>query len=411
MKKRINQRYELLEPIVPMRSGILYSGNDLSLSRELILFVVESQGETHKQAYMRLLQQVAMFSDNRFLHILDVGIENHRIFAALKTFAGKPLIQFLKHHSYSTQDIITMVYELGKGLQDAMEHGIAGFTVLSSNVWAGDDGQLKMINYWEKGEPTEQGTPGLAGLLYQMLTRSETLPDSLQDAEEALRPALKEMPDSYSEMLMTSWRRAWNGQNTLSSFILSLQNVSQEPWTKEAQPVEEPLSDENEDFEEAEEAYDEEPPKRSFLLRTGIKLLIGAGVASFSGLILIFLFGLGGPDNQNPTTAGQSNQRDVAFETPPASTVPAPQPNAQQELPTEPPVEEPPSSDDPVDTPSLIGLTKEEAEKQALASGLRYKFFLESNESPANTVFKQDLEPGQKVNKGDSITFWISKGN
>ncbi len=85
MEKRINRRYELLKPIVPMRSGILYSGNDLSLNREIIIFVVESRGEKHKQAYLQLLQQVAMFNDSRFLHILDVGIENQRIFAALKT--------------------------------------------------------------------------------------------------------------------------------------------------------------------------------------------------------------------------------------------------------------------------------------------------------------------------------------
>lgn len=408
MEKRINQRYELLEPIVPMRSGILYSGYDLSLNRELILFVVESQGEAHKQAYIRLLQEVAMFNDNRFLHILDVGIENNRIFAALKTFAGQPLIQCLKQHSYSTREIIAAVFELGKGVQDAMEHGISGFSVLSSNVWVGDDGQLQMINYWEKGEPAERGVQGLAGLLYQLLTHSDTLPDSLQAAEVSLRSVLEEMPESYRDMFMMTWRRAWNGQTTLSSFILFLQNAAQESWTNEAQPIEEPFSDENKEIDDMEGAY---PPQRGFLSRAGIKLLIGAGVAGFSGLFLIFLFGLGGPDNQNPTTDGHSNQREVAFNTPPATTVPAPQTRDEQETPIPAATEEPPASDGPVDVPSLIGLTREEAEKQALASGLRYKYFLEPNGSPANTVFKQDLEPGQKVAKGDSITFWVSKGN
>ncbi|ALS22013.1 Stk1 family PASTA domain-containing Ser/Thr kinase [Paenibacillus naphthalenovorans] len=423
MEKRINRRYELLKPIVPMRSGILYSGNDLSLNREIIIFVVESRGEKHKQAYLQLLQQVAMFNDSRFLHILDVGIENQRIFAALKTFAGKPLIQGLKHHSFSTREIIAMVFELGKGLQDAMEHGISGFSVLSSNVWIGDDGQLQMINYWEKGEPAERGVQGLAGLLYQLMTRSETLPDSLQAAEHSLRSALKDMPESYREMFMMTWRRAWNGQNTLSSFILSLQNAAQEPWTKETQPMEESFPNEYEEPDDMEEDEEQEPRQRGFLWRASAKLMIGAAVAGFSILFLIFLFGLGGPDKQDPTIAGQSNQRDAALNTSPAPTESEPEPEHEREKSTqtedeqetsaEPPeaAQEPPSSDGPVFVPNLIGLTKQQAEKQALASGLRYQFFIEPNESPAETVFKQDLEPGRKVNKGERITFWVSRGN
>ncbi|MBP1155686.1 MULTISPECIES: PASTA domain-containing protein [unclassified Paenibacillus] len=411
MEKRINQRYELLDPIVPMRSGILYSGNDLSLNRELLIFVVESQGKAHKKAYMRLLQDVAMFNDNRFLHILDVGIESHRIFAALKTFTGQPLIQFLKYHTYSPKEMITMVAELGKGLQDAMEHEIAGFTVLSSNVWVGEDGQLKIINYWEKGETSERGVQGLAGLLYQLLTRSEAQPDSLEAAEQSLRSALNEIPEGNLDMLMMSWRRAWNDQNTLSSFILSLQKVVQEPWAQAVQPMEELHLEEKEELDEPEESNEEEPPRRGFLWRASIKLLIGAGIASFSGLILIFLFGLGGPEERQPSAATDTHQRDISFQTPPSSTEPVPEPNIEQDEPTETPADTQPSSNEPVDTPSLVGLSKEEAEKQALASGLRYKFFLEPHESPANTVFRQDLEAGQKVAKGESITFWISKGN
>lgn len=413
MEKRINQRYELLDPIVPMRSGILYSGNDLSLNRELLLFVVESQGEAHKKTYMRLLQDVAMFNDNRFLHILDVGIESHRIFAALKTFAGRPLIQFLKHHTYSPRDMITMVFELGKGLQDAMEQGITGFTVLSSNVWVGEDGQLKIINYWEMGEPSERGVQGLAGLLYQLLTRSEARPDSLQAAEQSLRSALREMPEAHRDMLMMSWRRAWNDQKTLSSFILSLQNVVQEPWTQAVQPMEEPYSEEIEETDIPEETYEEVSPRRGFLWRAGVKLLIGAGIAAFSGLFLIFLFGLGEPEDRQPSAETDHRQSDIAFQTPPAPTEPVPDPSIEQDEPSEP---EPPSNTEPsaneaVDTPRLVGLSREDAEKQALASGLKYDYFVEPHVSPANTVFKQDIEPGQKVAKGERITFWVSRGN
>ena len=61
--------------------------------------------------------------------------------------------------------------------------------------------------------------------------------------------------------------------------------------------------------------------------------------------------------------------------------------------------------------PDLVAHTREDAEKMAIASGLRYQFFLESNAAVKGVVFKQDLTPGTSVKNGDHITFWVSKGN
>ncbi|MDF2647773.1 MAG: hypothetical protein K0Q73_3578, partial [Paenibacillus sp.] len=61
--------------------------------------------------------------------------------------------------------------------------------------------------------------------------------------------------------------------------------------------------------------------------------------------------------------------------------------------------------------PDLLTHTRENAAKMAIASGLRYQFFLESNAAAKGVVFKQDLTPGTAVKNGDRITFWVSKGN
>lgn len=61
--------------------------------------------------------------------------------------------------------------------------------------------------------------------------------------------------------------------------------------------------------------------------------------------------------------------------------------------------------------PNLIGLTQEEAEKQALAAGLKYSFKKENAEGvEAGKVFKQEPEAGTKVKKGDKITFYVARG-
>jgi serine/threonine-protein kinase len=64
-----------------------------------------------------------------------------------------------------------------------------------------------------------------------------------------------------------------------------------------------------------------------------------------------------------------------------------------------------------VKVPSLTGLTKEAAEQQALALGLRYSFYIETNQLAAGTVFKQEPQPNEEAAKGSRVTFWISKGS
>lgn len=62
--------------------------------------------------------------------------------------------------------------------------------------------------------------------------------------------------------------------------------------------------------------------------------------------------------------------------------------------------------------PNLIGLTQEEAEKQALAAGLKYSFKKENTEgTEAGIVFKQEPAAGTEFKKGDRITFYVARDN
>lgn len=411
MEKSINQRYVLTEPILPMLSGMLYSGKDLPLRRDVVFFVVESTDEAAKEAYIRKLREVAPLSDNRFLHILDVGMEPNYIFAVLKTFDGKPFIQELKGHRFTPEEAVSKVLELGKGLMDALEEGISGCSVHAANLWLNDDGQLKIINYWEKGTNAQRGAQGLGCLLYQILTRSESIPVSFDTIEHSLREALTAIPRVEQDLLISTLRRVWNDQETLASFMLVLQSLRQDTairqevsmpvWDRQVREKTEPerAYEEEDPVEEEEEA----PPRRS-LGRAGRKLLVGTAIACLGGAAAFVWLG---KDQEEPSDKGIS---------PVQTEHHAPvQPSHQTyDIPAGPEVANDPNQkkaeDEIVIVPNLIGLQNDTAGKQAIAAGLHFKFDIVANEREEGTVFKQEPAAHTQVPKGTEIKYWVSKG-
>ncbi|MFB6366428.1 PASTA domain-containing protein [Paenibacillus elgii] len=412
MEKSINQRYVLTEPILPMLSGMLYSGKDLPLRRDVVFFVVESTDEAAKEAYIRKLREVAPLSDNRFLHILDVGMEPNYIFAVLKTFDGKPFIQELKGHRFTPEEVVSKVLDLGKGLMDALEEGISGCSVHAANLWLNDDGQLKIINYWEKGTHAQRGAQGLGCLLYQILTRSESIPASFDTIEHRLREALAAIPRVEQELLIATLRRVWNDQETLASLMLVLQSLRQD--TAVRQELSEPMGDRQvREKTEPERAYEEEnpaeeeesPPRRS-LGQAGRKLLVGTAIACLGGAAAFVWLG---KDQEEPSGKGVS----------PAQTehrAPVQPSHHTYDKPAGPEVVEtndsdPKQADDKiVIVPNLIGLQNDTAGKQAIAAGLRFGFDIVANEREEGTVFKQEPAAQTKVPKGTRVKYWVSKG-
>lgn len=411
MEKSINQRYVLTEPILPMLSGMLYSGKDLPLRRDVVFFVVESTDEAAKEAYIRKLREVAPLSDNRFLHILDVGMEPNYIFAVLKTFDGKPFIQELKGHRFTPEEAVSKVLELGKGLMDALEEGISGCSVHAANLWLNDDGQLKIINYWEKGTHAQRGAQGLGCLLYQILTRSESIPVTFDTMEHRLREALTAIPRAEQELLIATLRRVWNDQETLASFMLVLQSLRQDTtvrhevsmpvWDRQVREKTEPESTyEEEDPDEEEE---EVPPRRS-LGRAGRKLLVGTAIACLGGAAAFVWLG---KDQEEPPGKGTSPTQTEHH-------VPVQPPHHTYDIPAGPEVANDPNQkkveDEIVIVPNLIGLQNDTAGKQAIAAGLHFKFDIVANEREEGTVFKQEPAAHTQVPKGTEIKYWVSKG-
>lgn len=118
-------------------------------------------------------------------------------------------------------------------------------------------------------------------------------------------------------------------------------------------------------------------------------------------------------NSNNGTDNGTGTSTPNGDTTPPATTDPtAPTEPVTPENPTTPGEPAEPGTELPAveqgKAPNLVGLTKEDAEKQALAAGLKYSFVIESQEGGTKgTVFKQEPAAGSEVKKGDRITFSV----
>ncbi|UUZ86011.1 PASTA domain-containing protein [Paenibacillus sp. P26] len=416
MEKQISQRYSLLQPILPVVNGMMYLGKDLSLNREVILHLMENDDPAFKQAYIRRLRDVASFSDNRFLHILDMGVDTQGVFAVLKIFGGQPLIQMLRQHAWSTSEILGLLFALGKGMQDAMEAGIQGYSVLADNLWVSGEGQLKVINYWEKGEPRARGAAGLCRLLAQLISRSELMDGDGEAVERVVRRFSTDLPAAQQAVLLDLIREVRLEQGTLASFVLGLQRLLDLPRSapfdsfeavRTTQAVPE-IQEDEEEYEEEDEAatrrvhrvYTDEAKPKNKMLRLGI--ILACLVVVMGGLVV--------------WVNGKFVRKEVS-PAPPAAEKPAPTPTtpetqapAETDKNTKPSVPADTGGDGPIEAPNLVGLTQEEAGKRAIDAGLKYQFFLERNANAQGTVFKQDPPAKTQMEKGESVTFWVSKG-
>ncbi|MEY9093902.1 PASTA domain-containing protein [Paenibacillus sp. RC84] len=433
MEQRIGERYVLTEPIHPLADGVMYAGKDLSLHRDVFLLMVEKSGDASSSDYLRVLGQAAQFSDERFFHILNAGLAENHVYTVLTAQKGTPLSAQLGRHRMRGTEIVSAVFDLGKGMQEAMEEGISGFSVTAENMWLTEDNRLKVMNYWSPGKLVSRGSLGLCTLLYQISTHSKQGPATFDQYQENVVPSLTGLTSGQKEALLALSRRVFREEVSLSSFIFSLREIialekSPEappkafipPAAPPAEPVretappriqyrqeEEPAPERVRRTEkpprakepEAEEADTREKmPLRRTIWTLGTVAVVLLGLAVFMYMLLP-----GGP-SKGPGSGGTAGNTATATPAPtPTSTV-----NTATPEPT--PTPTPATEAVPGQIPNLIGMTQEAAEQAVKAAGMRYSYFIEPNPAESGTVFRQEPAPNQPANKGDRVTFYISKG-
>jgi len=494
MNERIGNRYVPGTKILRVSSGEIYSGRDLSLNRDVYLYMTQNGEGSFAPAHLQTLREEwSRYDDDRFMHLLDAGWDQGTFYAVLPAANGQPLLLQLKRINWTAREILSQIYELGRAMQDAMEKGAVRFSVTADNVWLHGK-TMKFVNYWSEGNETEQGVTGLCGLLYQLCTRSSAIPSELQAFSLHLYASLHDLPVKQRDAVLSVVRQGRAGELTLSSFLFGLHDLLRE-FDRQAEPerqapvrghrrfaddaVRAPLAyqtaNESGNANERKAAVETgnaaegnaaagtgKVPGRNTAIgtrtgsehtkngRTVLNIILFAGIFVISFALVIGLIlhiprengpfappddsplensgtqaaaeGSGSQESEDMRPQENTGQQEVAAPADPdrqpgkdRRQENRPEGNDEETGPYDPEAEkqadpgEDPSDQATVSVPRLIGLNREEAEQLALAHGLRYSYFLENDERPQGTVFKQEPAPDQIVPKGSRVTFWVSR--
>lgn len=451
--KPISDRYEQNEFISTLFGGRLYAGKDVSLQRPVFLYEVPVRGEQQAAAYVRSLRDASQADGlSPFLPIMDVEFDAETVRVVLHAKPGAPLLQCIRRRALPLREAAAIVGDFGRSLLAAAEERPLRFSLAADNIWVTDDNRLLVIDSWSVREPQERPALQLGRHLYRLAAGSESAPGDAETAIAHLWRHMQTWSPAQKDAVVSAIAGAWNEQSTLVSFVQQLSSLSGQtakPFAPGGKPLHpefhtEPhvqFPPERVDYEangEAQrEADDEAPMARERaagwrrISRFGKRLSIGVtlsaiGIAVFVGVLALLIGSLGPKDKPAamPPADAESSQADEPVKERPTSSSAgneqAPDNSGNRTEKSAPPANpnppadpDPPANPDSADTvtmPSLIGLTREEAEKRTLAAGLHYQFFLEPNERTAGTVFKQEPEPDSQVSKSVRITFWVSKG-
>ncbi|WP_261305559.1 PASTA domain-containing protein [Paenibacillus andongensis] len=409
MHKKMGTRYVPDTQIVALPHGTLRYGDDLFLTRKVLLYQIELQPGQIGEDYIRTLHHKAAFIHDGFQHILDTSVEEDSVTIILQAKPGSLFSNHVNKKNMSFHTIIAMIADLGVSLLDAMEERITGFSVGAENLWLDDHGKLSVINYWDKCDPQAQGAIGLCRLMIQLFTGAETITGAFDVMHTHLERA--PIPSATYEQklaLIKLIKLVCQGHASLSSLIFGLRSLPSSGQKQDVGPshkqihYQNPSNIQNHGVDEVDvEDEVEEVAPAAKKRHQSMSALSKAGIGAIAILVvvLVTVWALW-PSSKTKTVVVVP----IPTSTPVAPTnTPAPS--------TTKPLGDSNKQTEEVAIPNLVGLSQADAEAQALAAGLHYNFLIEANDKPKGTVIKQDPKSGTKGLQGDNVTFWVSKGS
>ncbi|NOU96792.1 PASTA domain-containing protein [Paenibacillus sp. LMG 31456] len=409
--KPVSNRYTREELIIPLDHGLLYRGKDLSLQRIVFIYAVPHQGQPYAQTYIHQIGNSAQVTNSApYMHVFDVEMDQTYIYIIMKYIKGTPLQQFMLNHTFSIQEAAAFVTSMGQTLMEIAEDRPLNFSISPNNLWVSDELQISLINTWDKSQHNQRLSKELSGILYSLVTQTKQVPADTEALRNGLQSShlLDELSLTQKKTLITTAANAYEERLSALSFTQSLKDLFHEP--NEIEGTEEP-----EDYAVAPRHSHKN--KALATLFTTLKhalfrklvwkrISLTLSLALLSAVVFIGVFAYliettGHKESKSTLASSTGNQQQTS-----------PPENKPQQIEiknAKEPVEA--KTENHVVVPVLTGLTREDAEKQALANGLRYSFYIETNALAAGTVFKQEPMPHEEAAKGSRVTFWISKGS
>lgn len=229
MSTYIAERYQLNSVIFHLGGGILYEAVDMSLQRDVFIYVVENTDSGRAEEYRTAFGNVSHFSNNRFFHMLNAGMSGQDFYVVFMAYSGMPLVKYAQRHALGSEKVLSMIYELGTSIQEALEEGVSRFPVTIDNVWVTADNQLIIMNYWTQAEEGEHGTTALYRLLYQLCTLHPHIPSQFDIVETRLYGALKDLNSPQRDSVLKLMRKVHAGDASLFTFMVGLREIMEQP--------------------------------------------------------------------------------------------------------------------------------------------------------------------------------------
>ncbi|MCD3194395.1 Stk1 family PASTA domain-containing Ser/Thr kinase [Clostridium botulinum C] len=426
----LGNRYELLQKIGEGGMAEVYKAKCHLLNRYVAVKILKNQYSDNMEFVNKFKQEAAAaasLSHNNIVGIYDIGSENNINYIVMEYIDGKTLKQIINENQVLKYNkAIEIASQIAKALECAHNNNIIHRDVKPHNILVTKDGIIKVTDFGiakatssvtitnsdkiigsahyispeqAKGKFVDCKTDiySLGIILYEMVTGEvpydgeSPVSVALKHVQEQVIPPIKvnpNIPESLNKLILKAVEKEpYKRYQSAHDILMDLEKIQQNPNTNIAANVEEneytkimsPIPDVDENFKDnkAKELYngieDDDTKYEKFkddLKNNKKKNVIKSGNSDknkkklIGGIILLAVIIIGFV-GIFMVTGGKKKSGKVKI-------------------------------------PNVIGMTKEEAEKLAKDSGLKFVFEEESSDKPKGVIIKCYPAPGQEIDLSDN---------
>jgi tetratricopeptide (TPR) repeat protein/tRNA A-37 threonylcarbamoyl transferase component Bud32 len=143
-------RYEVLRPLGSGAMGRVFAARDVELDREValkLLHVERGQDTKARGRFLREARALARVSHPNVVEVFEVGVHEGDVFIAMELLRGKTLRAWVKAEERSAKEVLRVLIGVAEGLAAAHRAGLVHRDVKPANVWVGDDGRPRVIDF------------------------------------------------------------------------------------------------------------------------------------------------------------------------------------------------------------------------------------------------------------------------
>ena len=214
-------RYLLLEPLGEGGMGVVYSGYDPELDRQIAIKLLKvHDGAGSRERLLGEAQALARLSHPNVVAVHDVGTFGDHVFVAMERVDGETLTSWLRSGARTVRQIVEVFVAAGEGLAAAHRAGLVHRDFKPDNVMVGADGRIRVLDFGVArsiGAAASDGPAPIAVAAAAEAGASPSLPPPLTQAgavvgtpafmapEQHLGQPIDERADQFSFCVALYW--------------------------------------------------------------------------------------------------------------------------------------------------------------------------------------------------------------